>query len=318
MQVFELALIGFDGSSSNTDHLIIWVAAQASQAEFIQQLSSAGLYPTKVTSVEVLPTDFEAELQISDNLDQLANLIDSKLGTGHLESPIGKAIAALQLACQNPGDPNFQVYKDALTSLVTARWRILRLEKRVADREICPGGDQYSELLGLVGLYMPPSERLVRLAADARILGLDPQLVGSAAGGKALRPFDVLIVDAEGGVVPQDAGASGVDQIGTPPLDVKAGDAPTPIRSGDSDEAVEQSSASGNGPFVRDRVDMAIWEELAPAVANLEEDSVVGRAVIDLLTRMETLIKAQTTMEDYNVEQLKQVGVDQCHVWFYG
>jgi hypothetical protein len=63
---------------------------------------------------------------------------------------------------------------------------------------------------------------------------------------------------------------------------------------------------------------MAIWSELAPAVADLEEDSVVGRAVVGLLTHFETLINAQAKLEAYNVEQLKEIGVDQCHVWLYG
>lgn len=156
MQVFELTLAGFDASSSDTDDLIVWVAAQASQSELVQQLSAAGLYPTKVTAVEVLPAGFEAELQCVGNFDALNTLIDTRLRTARLDSPIGKAIAALQLACQNPGDPNFSIYKEALTSLVETRVRILRLEKRVSDREICPGGDEYSELLGLVGLYTPP------------------------------------------------------------------------------------------------------------------------------------------------------------------
>ena len=63
---------------------------------------------------------------------------------------------------------------------------------------------------------------------------------------------------------------------------------------------------------------MAIWSELAPAVADLEEDTVVGLAVVGLLTQLEISIKAQTRLEAYNVEQLKEIGVDQCHVWFYG
>ncbi|MGR5066722.1 hypothetical protein, partial [Photobacterium sp. DNB22_13_2] len=86
MQVFELTLAGFDGSSSKTDHLIVWVSAQASQAELVQQLSSAGLYPTKITDVALLPADFEAELQISGNLGELTRYVDARLGIVQLDS----------------------------------------------------------------------------------------------------------------------------------------------------------------------------------------------------------------------------------------
>lgn len=309
MHVFELTLAGFNGSSSKTDHLIVWVSVQAGRAEFVQQLCSAGLYPTKVTAVELLPDYFEVELQISGDLGELTRFIDERLGTVQFDSPIGKAIDALQLACQNSDDPNFRVYKEALTAIVDTRRHILLLEKRLSDQEISPGGDEYSELLGLVGLYMSPSARLVRLAADARILGLAPNSRDEARNRVA--PNEEHVDDSG-----SDAGT--VEKISDVPLDAKGAGAVIPSQGGDNSEASEQSSANGKGPLVRDRVDMAIWSELAPTVAGLEEDSVVGRAVVDLLTQFETLIKAQVKMESYNVEQLKEIGVDQCHVWFYG
>ncbi|ANJ76525.1 hypothetical protein PQH03_28420 [Ralstonia insidiosa] len=385
MHVFELTLAGFNGSSSKTDHLIVWVAVQASQAEFVQQLSSAGLYPTKVTAVEVLPSHFEAELQISSNLGELSRFIDERLGTVPFDSPIGKAIDALQLACQNPGDPNYRVYKEALSSLVEARRHILLLEKRISDREISPGGDEYSELLGLLGLYMSPSARLARLAADARILGLVPNLqpeglslgegnplrinvrqvtsdlssvededvagvygvlftvdageltdakkaaialdiFHSKQGIAVLDDFEISVLDEEGNLVAPDAehvdyscsDAGTVEKISDVPLDATAAGAVIPTGSGANTEAIEHSIAGGKGPFVRDHVDMEIWCQLAPAVADLEEDTVVGRAVVDLLKQFEAIIKAKAKMETYNVEELKAIGVDQCHVWFYG
>ena len=246
-------------------------------------------------------------------------------------------------------------------------------------------GDEYSELLGLVGLYMSPSARLARLAADSRTLGLvpNPQPEGHALGGRnslrinvrqvtsdlssvededvagvygvlftvdagelsdakkaaialdifhakqgiaVLDDFEISVVDEAGHLVAPDSehvdyscsDAGNVEKISGVPLDAKAPGAVIPIQSGVNPEAIEQSNSGGKGPFVRDRLDMAIWCELARAVADLEEDTVVGRAVIGLLTQFETLIKAQAKMETYNIEELKAIGVDQCHVWFYG
>jgi len=146
------------------------------------------------------------------------------------------------------------------------------------------------------------------MTADLRILGLvpDPQSRGSYVSPVADH-IDCLRSNADD-----------IETIDDASVDVSGAEVNIPIQSGVSSEAIEQPSTDGKGPFVRDRVDMAIWSELAPAVADLEEDTVVGLAVVGLLTQLEISIKAQTRLEAYNVEQLKEIGVDQCHVWFYG
>lgn len=79
-----------------------------------------------------------------------------------------------------------------------------------------------------------------------------------------------------------------------------------------------QAGGASSEPLVRDRVDMTIWKDLDPEVADLPVSTHVGGAVSVLLTQLQGIILTQTDMESGYLQQLKEIGRRQSEIWLFG
>jgi len=64
MKTFQVTLRGFDGGSSDTDHLILWIAADT-ETQVLQHLNGNGIEYDSVEEIEIDPEDTAVDYSLS-------------------------------------------------------------------------------------------------------------------------------------------------------------------------------------------------------------------------------------------------------------
>jgi len=72
------------------------------------------------------------------------------------------------------------------------------------------------------------------------------------------------------------------------------------------------------GLLVKDCINLELWQGLHPEIAAIDADSHVGRSVCVLLAQLQSVIETQIELEPEYVAQLKEMGICQARIWYFG
>lgn len=111
------------------------------------------------------------------------------------QSAIVVAIKALQLAVECGGELDQPVYRDALTRLAEMQARVLAYAKRMEDSESVPEGNDYNELLSLIGFAVGAGQSV---ATPAQQSAAPDRIIRHAASLALHEPLFLVTVHAIG------------------------------------------------------------------------------------------------------------------------